>query len=162
MHRRFHLAYSLLSLAVLLVAQDALMGAFPAFAPGLMLGASLLGAGLTLYFATEAIEEVRNASRMLLLVLAVAAEFVAFFAFQYWFSALLSPANFPSLPQDAVSYLLQSIMVFVFNPLYMPETLVGRALLLINTASALGLVVFVLQNAPQIRRLGQHPEQSSH
>jgi hypothetical protein len=47
-------------------------------------------------------------------------------------------------------------MVFVFNPLYLPATIIGRVLLAINTLSALGLVLFILQNIWQI-----HSEKSN-
>ena len=111
-----------------------------------------LGAVVTIYVATEVIEEVRGPRHMLTLLSVVVAEFVIFFTFQYWYLSLISPTSFPTLPLDPAGLLLHSTMVFVFNPLYLPANFIGRALLLINTASALGLVLFILQNIWQFRR----------
>jgi hypothetical protein len=110
------------------------------------------GAAVTIYVATEVIEEVRNARHMLVLLSVVVAEFVVFFAFEYLFLSIVSTTAFPTLSQDPVSLVLHSTMVFVFNPLYLPGTGLGRALLLINTAGGLGLVLFILQNIWQFRK----------
>jgi hypothetical protein len=107
---------------------------------------------ITIFVATEVIEEVRGSFHMLMLLTAVVMQFVIFFAFQYFFLTAVQPAAFASLPLDAVSLVLHSVMIFVFNPLYVPDTIAGRALLLIETFGALGLVLFVLQNINQFRR----------
>lgn len=128
------------------------------FVPGILpnitiiLLASIAGSLITVYVATEVIEEVHGAFHMILLLTAVVAEFVIFFAFQYFFLVAVQPASFSSLPLDPVSLILHSVMVFVFNPLYIPETGAGRSLMLIETFGALGLVLFVLQNINQFRR----------
>ena len=154
--KKFRLSHSVLGLLVLLVVQGALVYLFPVgLMAWLVLCFAIAGAATIIYVATEVIEEVRNASHMLWLLSAVVAEFVLFFAFEYWFLITISPSSFPSLPSDLVSLLLHSIMVFVFNPLYLPGNFIGRALLLINTTSALGLVLFILQNIWQFR----HPSQ---
>jgi hypothetical protein len=154
--RKFKLSHSVFGLAALLLLQGLLVYLFPI---GVMTWATLcfaaVGAVVTLYVATEVIEEVRNASHMLVLLSAVVVESVVFFAFQYWFLTIVSPQSFPTIPQDAMGYLLHSAMIFVFNPLYLPANFVGRTLLLINTLSALGLVLFILQNIWQIRRPSQ-------
>lgn len=113
---------------------------------------AIAGAVGNLYVATEIVEEVRGATHMFVLLSIATAEFIAFFAFQFGFLLSLQPASYPTLAPDAVSLLLQSVMVFVFNPLYPPATGAGRALLLIETLSALGLVLFILQNVSQFRR----------
>ncbi len=89
---------------------------------------------------------------MLILLCAVLFEFLLFFTFQYMFLLQVDPASFPTLQLEPITLLLHSTMVFAFNPLYMPATLAGRALVLINTFGALGLVLFILQNIWQFRR----------
>jgi hypothetical protein len=151
--RKFKLSHSVAGLLALLVAQGILVYLAPV---GIMAWATLLfgmaGAAITLYVATEVIEEVRGTPRMLVLLSVVVTESVLFFAVEYWFLLLVSPGSFPTLGSDAASLLLHSMMVFVFNPLYLPANVIGRLFLLVNTASALGLVLFVLQNIWQIRR----------
>ncbi len=157
MKGNFKLSHSVWGLLTLLVLQGAMVYFLPVGAAAwLTLCFALLGAAVTIYVATEVIEEVRNAPHMLVLLSAVVAEFVIFFAFEYWYLGLASPASFPTLPGDVVGLLLHSSMIFVFNPLYLPANFIGRALLLINTASSLGLVLFILQNIWQIRRPSQH------
>lgn len=134
----------------LLVVECLLVAGFPE-ATWLILLASVVGAIGALYVATEVIEEVRNTPRMLAFLSAVVVEFVLFFALEYWFLIVVSPQSFPGLLADPSALLLSSLMVFVFNPIYLPATTVGRVLLIVNTASALGLVLFVLQNVWQIR-----------
>ncbi len=115
-----------------------------------LLGASVGGAGI-IFVATEVIEEVRNARRMLFLLSAIVFEFILFFGFQYGYLINVLPGAFQGLSADPMSILLQSVMVFVFNPLYLPITAAGKALMLLNTAEALILVFFVLQNIWQFR-----------
>jgi hypothetical protein len=156
MRTKFKLSHSIAGLAALLVIQGLGVYALPQLAMAwLTLAFAAAGAIVTLYVATEVIEEVRNAQRMLALLSAVSAEFVIFFAFEYLFLTMVSTTAFPTLPHDAVSLGLHSMMIFVFNPLYLPGNALGRALLLINTASALGLVMFILQNIWQFRREGR-------
>ena len=150
--KKFKLSHSVSGLLLLLAIQAIAVYLFPVGVTAwLILGLALAGAGMIVYVATEVIEEVRNASHMLALLSAVVAEFVVFFAFEYWFLITVSPASFPTLPHDFVGFLLHSIMVFAFNPLYLPATFIGRGLLLINTTGALGLVLFILQNVWQFR-----------
>lgn len=154
MRTKFKLSHSILGLLVLLAVQGILVYLFPS-AGGvawLTLAFAAAGAVITLYVATEVIEEIRNARHMLVLLSVVVSEFVIFFAFEYFFLATVSTTAFPTLPHDAVSLLLHSMMIFVFNPLYLPGNGLGRALLLLDTASALGLVLFILQNIWQFRR----------
>ena len=151
--RTFKLSHSVFGLCALVVIQGFIVTMLPvgAVAWFSLLIAAVGGVG-TVYVATEVIEEVRNAQHMLVLLSAIVIEFILFFAAQYYFFARLSPVSFPSMPHDAVSAVLQSVMVFVFNPLYLPEAALGRALLLIHTLCALGLVLFILQNISQFRR----------
>jgi len=118
----------------------------------LVLGAAI-GSTVNLYVATEVIEEVRNARHMFALLSAVLGEFLIFFALQYAFMLTIDPTSFPTLNLNPVTLLLHSTMVFVFNPLYLPGTLAGQAMLLINSLASVGLVVFILQNLSQLRRL---------
>ena len=151
-NKKFTLWHSLVGTAVLLVVEDILVHLFPApLGVWIILVVAIVGSVSTIYIATEVIEEVRSARHMLVLLSVIAMEFVLFFTFQYWFLLMVQPASFPALASDPVSLLLGSTMVFVFNPIYTPATLAGRALLLINTFSALGLVLFLLQNVWQIR-----------
>ncbi|HEY5383257.1 MAG TPA: hypothetical protein VIJ88_01745 [Candidatus Paceibacterota bacterium] len=152
--QKFKLWHSLLGTTALLAIEGALIGFWPM--PGasewIILCFALLGSVVNIYIATEVIEEVKNTSYMLILLSVVVMEFIVFFAFQYWYVLLIQPASFPTLVSDPTSLLLHSTMIFVFNPLYLPATLAGRALLLINTLAALGLVLFILQNIWQFRR----------
>jgi hypothetical protein len=153
MRKKFKLSHSLLGLVALVVVQGIGVAVLPGLAMvWLTLVIAAAGAILMLYVSTEVIDEVRNVRHMLTLLLVVVSEFVLFFAFEYYFLGILSPSAFPTLPHDAVSLLLHSMMIFVFNPLYLPGNGVGRILLLINTAAALGLVMFILQNIWQFRR----------
>jgi hypothetical protein len=116
-----------------------------------VLACAIVGSALIAYVAMEIIEEVRNMPYMLVLLSGIVIEFIVFFAFQYWYLLLVQPASFPTLATDPTSLLLHSTMVFAFNPLYLPETLAGRALLLVNTLGALGIVLFIFQNVSQIQ-----------
>ncbi|MDB5237170.1 MAG: hypothetical protein JWL88_272 [Parcubacteria group bacterium] len=119
---------------------------------GAILAIAIIGSLITIFVATEVIEEVRGAFHMLMLLTAVVGQFVIFYAFQYYFLGVAQPSSFPTLSLDPISLILHSVMAFVFNPLYLPSTPAGRSLLLIETFAALGLVLFVLQNIGQFRR----------
>lgn len=151
--QKFKLSHSIFALAALLLLQGILVFLFPVvISAWLTLGVSVVGSVIALSVATEVIKEVRNAAHMLILLSVVVAEFVIFFAFEYWYLLIASPMSFPTLTSDAASLLLHSTMIFVFNPLYLPSNFIGKCLLLINTVSAMGLVLFVLQNIWQFRR----------
>ncbi len=153
MRKKFRLSHSVLGLlALLLLLALASQFSSAGIIAWLVLAVGLVGSGVTLYVATEVIEEVRNARHMLVLLSAVVAEFVLFFAVLYYYFLLAAPASFGELASTPVSLLLQSTMVFVFNPLYLPTTELGRTLLLINSVGSLGLVLFILQNIWQFRR----------
>lgn len=107
---------------------------------------------VNIVIATEAVEEVRGGLAMLTTLAVLMGEFVAFFACQYGLLLFADTASFPGLSLDPLALLLASIMAFVFNPLVLPATEAGRALLIINTFGSLGLVLFVLQNISQFRR----------
>ena len=112
---------------------------------------SVVGVIMTLYVSIEAIEEVRSQPHLLVFLSLIMAEFIAFFAFEYWYLIAIQPASFPTLGIDTASLLLHSTMIFIFNPLYLPGTTFGRVILLINTFGALFLVLFILQNIWQLR-----------
>jgi len=147
----FRLWHSAAALALVIFLQTAITSIIPAIALWTSLGASIIATPFLIYVSTEVIAEVHLARRMLVLLSAVVAEFVAFFAFQYAYFIVASPASFPTLPHEPVALLLQSVMVFVFNPLYIPETPLGRALMLINTFGAIVLVLFIFQNMHSFR-----------
>lgn len=150
MKNQFRLWHSLAGLAVLLVGELLLLHAD--FHAGVfILAGAALGALYNTYVSMQVIQEVRSARHMLALLSVVVAEFVVFFAFQYKFLLMVEPGSFPTLSSAAVTLLLHSVMVFVFNPLYLPATALGEGLLLINTLAALGLVLFILQNVGQFR-----------
>ena len=104
------------------------------------------------YVATEVVEEVKGRAYMFVVLSVVMLQFIVFFAFEYWFLYMVQPSSFPTLTNDPVTLLLSSVMIFVFNPLYLPATMAGKGLLLIDTFGGLGLVLFVLQNIGQFRR----------
>ena len=151
--QKFKLWHSLAGMVVLLlVERGLLLVAAPALREPLIDLIALVGAGVMIYVGFEIIEEVKSPLNMLVFLSAVVAELVVFFAFQYLFLLSVDPQSFPTLGLDPVSLLLNSVYVFVFNPLYLPADGAGRTLLLINTMGALGLVLFILQNITQFRR----------
>ncbi len=160
--------HSLLGTGVLLVAELALLHILQPILIReiLILGGAAIGTIMTIYVATKAIEEVRGRTRMFTVLTVVMLQFIAFFAFEYWFLCVVSPRSFPTLPIDAVSLTLHSVMIFVFNPLYVAGTGAARALMLINTFGALALVLFVLQNIGELRRKSldapEEPEEPVH
>jgi hypothetical protein len=151
--QKFKLWHSLLGTAALLAIEGVLIRLSPmqGASEWIVLSFALLGSVVNIYIATEVIEEVKNTSHMLTLLFLIVMEFVVLFAFQYWYMLLAQSASFPTLTSDPTSLLLHSTMIFVFNPLYLPATGAGRALLLINTLTSLGLVLFILQNVWQFR-----------
>lgn len=159
-NKKFRLSHLFLGIAGLLSIQAILLWLLPVVAAneGFILIFGIFGATINIYVAIEAIKEVKSHLHMLGFLSLIVLEFIIFFAFEYWFLLLVQPESFPMLPTDLLSLLLHSAMVFVFNPLYLPVTLAGRALLLINTLSSLGLVLFILQNIWQLRF--QTPETS--
>lgn len=150
--KTFKLSHSLVGGVGLVLVEAVLLSVLSALGDWLIFAVAILGSSAVLYIATEVIEEVRSARHVLALLSVVVGEFVAFFAAQYYFLLQYDPASYPTVPHDAISLLLHSTMVFVFNPLYLPATADGRVLLFINTLAALGLVFFVLQNIWQFRR----------
>ncbi|HEV7424671.1 MAG TPA: hypothetical protein VGO21_05825 [Candidatus Paceibacterota bacterium] len=149
---KFKLSHLLLGIAGLLIIEAGLIKFFPVIGANevLILLFAIVGAGMNIYVAVKAIEKVKSRVHVLVFLSLIVLEFIIFFAFEYWFLLLVQPASFPMLTTDVLSLLLHSTMVFVFNPLYLPATAVGRALMLVNTLSALGLVLFILQNIWQL------------
>lgn len=149
----FTLWHSLISTGLLVIVEGSLL-MFVQHSLGIwiLLLAAAIGAIGNIYVSTEVIEEVRNAWHMLWLLSAIVTEFVLFFAFQYGYLLFIQPESFPTLLNTPISLVLNSVMVFVFNPLFMPATEWGQSLLLVNTLGALGLVLFILQNIGQFRK----------
>lgn len=149
---KFKLWHSVVGLVVLVAVEALVLQALPQLFAWLVPLCALAGTVIALYVATEIVEEVAGKPRLFVLLSAIIAEFILFFALQYHLLAHFDALAFPTLSQDAVSLLLQSTMVFALNPLYMPDDTAGRLLLLVNTLGSLGLVLFVLQNIWQLRR----------
>jgi hypothetical protein len=152
-NKKFKLSHLFLSITCLLVFQGIIFKSFPMVATdlGLILFFGVVGTGMNIYVAIEAIKEVRASLYMIIFLWLIVLEFIVFFSFEYWFLILVQPTSFPLLHADVMSILLHSTMVFVFNPYDLPATFAGRGLLLINTLGALGLVLFILQNIWQLR-----------
>lgn len=150
--KKFKLSHLLLGIAGLLLIEAALLWFLPAVGTNevLILIFGIVGAGMNIYVAIKAIEQAKSRLHVLVFLSLIVLEFIIFFSFEYWYLLLVQPASFPTLNIDLLSLLLHSTMVFVFNPIYLPATTVGRALLLVNTLSALGLVLFILQNIWQL------------
>jgi len=155
--KRFHLSHSLAGAVILLAAEGGLLwalGSTSFHSPAqwiVVLVFAFVGAVANIVVATQVISEVRNATHMLAFLSGVVSEFVAYFAFQYWYLLGILPNSFAGISNDPVTLLLHSTMIFVFNPLYPPADIVARGLLLINTLGALVLVLFILQNIWQFR-----------
>jgi hypothetical protein len=152
--RTFRLWHSLLGTIALLAIEALLIY----FLPGLVLHEAAIlviatiGIMVNVYVSAEVIEEVRGARNMFVLLSYVVAQLVVFFAFEYFFLFTVQPASFPSLTSDPLNLLLHSVMIFVFNPIYLPATDMARALVLINTLGSLVLVLFILQNIGELRK----------
>ena len=150
--RKFRLSHLFLGISGLLVIQAILFWFLPAIGKNdmLILIFGIVGAGMNIYVAIEAIEQVKSRLHMLAFLSLIVLEFIIFFSFEYWYLLLVQPTSFPTLSANFLSLLFHSAMIFVFNPLYLPATGAGNALLLINTLGAMGLVLFILQNIGQI------------
>lgn len=151
--KKFKLSHLLWGIIGLLIVQAFLLLFWPAADTNesLIIIFGIIGVAMNIYVAIEAIEEVKGRLQMLTFLSLIVIEFITFFSFEYWYLLLEQPASFPTLTADFLSLLLHSAMVFVFNPIHLPATAIGSALLLINTLGALGLVLFILQNIWQIR-----------
>lgn len=158
-NRKFKLSHLFLGIVGLLVVEGVLIWLLPTaiISEWLVILFVIIGVGINIYVAIEAIEEVKGHLRLLSFLLLIVLEFIIFFAFEYLFLIILQPLSFPTLSPDVFTLLLHSTMVFVFNPLYFPATTVGRVLLFINTLSALSLVLFILQNIWQIHSEAPKP-----
>lgn len=148
----FKLWHSVAGLLMLAAGETLALAAWPGAFALIAPLCSLAGTAVVLYVATEIVEEIRSKPRLFLLLCGIIAEFVVFFAFQYYVLGRFDPASFGTLPPGLASLALQSTMVFALNPLYVPGDTAGRLLLLVNTLGSLGLVLFVLQNIWQLRR----------
>ncbi len=151
-NKKFRLSHLFLGIVGLLAIEAILLWLLPVMIINewLIIVFVIVGVGMNIYVAIEAIEEVKGHLQLLVFLSLIVLEFIIFFSFEYWYLLLVQPASFPTLTPDFFSLLLHSTMIFVFNPLYLPATMAGRALLLINTLSALSLVLFILQNIWQI------------
>ncbi|HEV7449501.1 MAG TPA: hypothetical protein VGP13_03105 [Candidatus Paceibacterota bacterium] len=149
---RFKLWHSVAGLVVLLIIEALFLALWPASFVVLVPLFAIAGTAVTLYVATEIVEEVSGKPKLFALLTAIIAEFVIFFAFQYHLLGHFDHLAFATLGSDAVSLLLQSTMVFALNPIDLPTDTAGRLLLLVDTLGSLGLVLFVLQNIWQLRK----------
>ena len=151
--RKFKPSHLFFSVAGLLALEALLLWLLPTVVANeaFILIFAILGSVINIYVAIEAIEEVKGHIQMLGFLSLIVLEFMVFFSLQYYFLLLVQPMSFPMLTTNIVNLFLHSTMIFVFNPIYLPETLAGRALLLINTLGSLFLVLFILQNIWQLR-----------
>lgn len=151
--KHFHLWHAILGTALLLIIEGALVWIMSGtnLRIAFVLLFALLGGIVNVLMATDVVEEVKNARHMLMVLSAVLALFIVYFAFQYGFLTAIVPGSFQGLTTNPIDTLLHSTMIFVFNPIYLPTTVAARALLLINTFTSLIVVLFVLQNIWQLR-----------
>jgi len=119
---------------------------------------SFIGAAMNMYVAIQAIEKVNRRLPMLVFLFLIILEFITFFAFEYWYLVLAQPASFPTVSADMLNLFLHSTMVFVLNPIHLPATPAGNILLLINTLSSFGIVIFILQNIWQLHHVRQREQ----
>ncbi len=150
--KKFKLSHLISGIVLLLAVEAALIHFLPAVAANeiFILIFAVIGAAMNIYVAVKAIEEVKIRLHVIVFLSLIVLEFIVFFAFEYGYLLLVQPASFPTLTMDWLSLLLHSTMIFVFNPLYLPATAVGRALMLVNTLSSLGIAIFILQNIWQL------------
>ena len=151
--KKFKPSHLFIGIAILITLEILLIHFLPVVAANeiFILIFALLGSIINIYVSIEAIEEVKGRLKMLGFLSLIVLEFILFFALQYWFLVSVQSTSFPTLPTDPISLILHSTMIFVFNPLFIAETLAGRTLLLIHTLSSLALVLFILQNIWQLR-----------
>lgn len=149
--RNFKISHSIIITLCLLLVQWGLIG-FNVLPIISVLTCAAIGAIVTIYVATEAVEEVQGSRHLFIMLSVVLLQFIIFFGFEHWFLLLVNPQSFPTLVPTPANFFLTSIMEFVFNPLSAPDTDAGRILLTIDTLGSLGLVMFVLQNISQFRR----------
>jgi hypothetical protein len=154
MRKKFELWHSLTGLVAILICEGLLIATIQSLVINqwIILLCALFGSIVTVYVATEIVEEVKSPIHMLVLLSITVLEFLLFFTVQYHFVLQVVPTSFPTLLPDPATLLLHSTMIFVFNPLYLPSDWFGRTLLIINNFGALGLVLFILQNITQLRR----------
>jgi uncharacterized membrane-anchored protein len=150
--RKFKFSHSLIGIIALLILEAFFVAITPMIGIAMVLLGALAGGIAVVIIATDVIEDIRQMQRMLWFLCITVIEFIVFFAFQYHFLAHLQPESFSGLESDPVTLLLHSTMIFALNPLYLPQTIAGKALLLINTLETLVLALFVLQNIWQLHR----------
>jgi hypothetical protein len=155
--KKFEILHLFFGIIGLLVLEGILLQFLPirGMEEAIIIPFTLIGTIVNMYFAIEAIEKVNSRLAMLGLLFFIILEFITFFAFEYWYLIIFDPASFPTVTPDMLSLLFHSTMVFVLNPLYLPATAAGKALILINTLSSLGIVIFILQNIWQLHHLGR-------
>lgn len=151
--KQFKLSHLFFGITALLIIQAIVLSfiSTPETNEGLVIVFAIVGVIMNIYVAIEAIEEVSGRLATLAFLSLIVLGFIIFFAFEYWFLLLAEPTSFPTLPGDFPTIFLHSTMVFVFNPLYLPATAIGRVLLLINTLGSLCMVLFIFQNISQLR-----------
>jgi hypothetical protein len=152
---KFEVFHLFLGVAILLLSEGFFLNfiAQTALKEVVIIIVSILGAAATMYIAIQAIEKVNSRISMLTFLFFIILEFITFFAFEYWYLVLIEPGSFPTVGPNMLSLLLHSTMAFVLNPLYLPGTEAGEVLLLVNTLSALAIVLFILQNIWQLHHL---------
>jgi len=153
MRKQFKLWHSVVGIIALLCVETLLVSVLFHSEVGvfLILLTALCGGAWIVVLSERVVREVKHAMHMLVLLSGTMAEFIVFFACQYALMLAVAPTSYPELPYTPFGLLLHSTMIFVFNPLYLPATEWGRALLLVNTLGALVLVLFILQNIWQFR-----------
>jgi hypothetical protein len=112
----------------------------------MVLSFSFIGMVTILILLKEVIFEYKNSLTTLIMFLTTIFQFIFFFSFQYRFLLLVSPGSFSGFAGLPVDFLLQSTLIFLFNPTIIPLTEVARALVLINLFGSMVIIMFVLQN----------------
>ncbi len=107
---------------------------------------TFMGAGSIVILSKEVIYEYKDSVKILGMFLVTIFQFIFFFAFQYWLLLLISPESFSGFANLPVDYVLQSTLVFLFNPAITPHTEIARTLVLINIFGAIVIIMFILQN----------------
>jgi hypothetical protein len=99
-----------------------------------------------LILSKEVIYEYSDHVTVLIMFLATIVQFIIFFAFQYWFLLVYSQDSFSGFAMLPVDFLLHSTLIFLFNPMVIPNTETARALMLSNLFGSVIIIIFILQN----------------
>lgn len=112
---------------------------------------AFIGVVTIIILSIEVVEKIKNVTKLFIFLMATIIQFITFFAVQYGFMLFVVPNSFGGVSLSPVSLFFQSTMVFVFNPLIIPNGNMAELLILLNIFGAVVVVFFVIQNIWQLQ-----------